>query len=344
MDDAVLAVLTDLAGNVLTDAWIPLHDHATDAVLGRCVIAINALLDSASICRTRLIGVGVCMPGTVEWSTGICRRSPYLGWRDVPVAQLLGDQLGVPVSVDNDVNALAVAASLFGSREHARNFAVITLGRGVGSALVHDHVVYRGGRGGAGELGHMISEPDGRACECGKNGCLEAYVSENAVLGRAEQLGIGGNPATINALLTLARDGDSVATQLYDDLTKRLSVSIANLINLVDPELVLLSGDAGYLTDRFVATLRPQVLAQTFDGSASSVRIELDDRRSEPHHLAPRRRRTRHRTPDQAGRPLVAAERLGPGLPLAEAPTPLAASLREQRTRVPRYPVTPHAS
>jgi predicted NBD/HSP70 family sugar kinase len=279
MDDAVLAVLTDLAGNIVTDAWIPLHDHATDAVLGRCVTAINALLDSASICRTRLIGLGVCMPGTVEWSTGTCRRSPYLGWHDVPVAQLLGNQLGVPVSVDNDVNALATAESLFGCRRGARNFAVITLGRGVGSALVYDHAIYRGGCGGAGELGHMISEPDGRPCECGKTGCLEAYVSETALLRRAEELGIGGKPATINALLTLARDGDSLATQLYEDLTKRLSISIANLINLVDPELVLLSGDAGYLTDRFVAALRPRVFAHTFDGIESKVRIEIDDRR-----------------------------------------------------------------
>jgi predicted NBD/HSP70 family sugar kinase len=281
MDDSVLAVLTDLAGNVVTDAWIPLHDHATDAVLGRCVTAINALLDSSSICRTSLIGLGVCLPGTVEWSTGICRRSPYLGWHDVPVAQLLGNQLGVPVSVDNDVNALATAESLFGCRRGARNFAVITLGRGVGSALVYDHAVYRGGRGGAGELGHMICEPGGRPCECGKTGCLEAYVGETALLRRADELGIGGKPPTINALLTLARDGDNLATQLYDELSARLSVSIANLINLVDPELVLLSGDAGYLTDRFVAELRPRVLAHIFNGIASSVRIEIDVRRSD---------------------------------------------------------------
>lgn len=281
MDDAILAVLVDLKGNVIADGRVPLRGHSIGAVLGRAETAVENLRANAGVTRDRLAGVGLCMPGTIDWRSGVCKLSPYFGWRDVRVADLLTERLGVPVSVDNDVNALAVAESLFGRGRRLRDFAVVTLGRGVGAGLVQNGSVYRGFSGGAGEFGHLVSEVGGRACECGKSGCLEAYVGEQALVQRIHELGGKHRSLDVRAFLASAHDGDQPAARLYADLTERLGVAIANLVNLLNPELVLLGGEAAYLSEQFLADLQPAVTANTFGGLAESVRLHLDDWRND---------------------------------------------------------------
>ena len=205
MDDAILAVLVDLKGTVVAESRTPLTAHGIDAVLDRATAAVNDLLTGAGASRDRLGGIGLCMPGSIDWRAGVCKLSPFFGWVEVPVAELLHARTGVPVSVDNDVNALAVAESLFGPSRQVRDFAVVTLGRGVGAGLVQAGRVYRGSRGGAGEFGHTVSEVGGLPCECGKSGCVEAYVGEHALLARLRA--IGGTLASVEipAFLSLAR-------------------------------------------------------------------------------------------------------------------------------------------
>lgn len=281
MDDAILAVLVDLKGGVVAESRTSLRAHGTKAVIGRATGAVEALLARAGVERDRLGGVGLCMPGAIDWRSGVCTLSPYFGWRDVHVADLLSEQLGVPVSVDNDVNALAVAESLFGRGRWVRDFAVVTLGRGVGAGLVYNGSVYRGSSGGAGEFGHLVSEVGGRRCECGKSGCLEAYVGENALLQRVHEIGGRYSSLSIEQFLDSAHDGDPAAAQIYAELTQRLGVAIANLINLLNPELVLLGGEATYLTERFVADVHPHVVANTFGGLADTVRLDVEDWRAD---------------------------------------------------------------
>jgi predicted NBD/HSP70 family sugar kinase len=237
---------------------------------------VDDLLAAAGTTRGRLGGIGLCMPGSIDWRAGVCKLSPFYGWVDVPVAELLHARTGVPVSVDNDVNALAVAESLFGPSRQMRDFAVVTLGRGVGAGLVQGGRVYRGSRGGAGEFGHTVSEVGGLRCECGKAGCLEAYVGEHALLARLRA--IGGAFATIDVptFLALARAGDRDAAAVYADLTERLGVAIANMINLFDPELVVLGGEAAFLDPQFVADVRPHIDTHTFGGLGDAFELRLD--------------------------------------------------------------------
>jgi predicted NBD/HSP70 family sugar kinase len=280
MDEAILAVLVDLKGNVVADGRAVLASHDTTVVLDQAVQAIEELLARAGN-RDRLAGVGLCMPGAIDWRNGVCQWSPFFGWHDVPVAALLTGRLGVPVSVDNDVNALAVAESLFGRGRRVRDFAVITVGRGVGAGLVYNGAVYRGSSGGAGEFGHMVSERGGRLCECGKSGCLEAYVGEHALMNRVRELGGRYRELDLAGFLARAGDGDQAAADIYAEVTQRLGVAIANLINLLNPELVVLGGEAAFLSGRFLADLRPQVDAHTFVGLAGSFELALDDWRTD---------------------------------------------------------------
>jgi predicted NBD/HSP70 family sugar kinase len=281
MDDAILAVLVDMKGTVLTDGRVALRSHDAKTVMRRSAKAIDDLLAKISASRDRLAGVGLCMPGTIDWESGVCRLSPFFGWRDLHVAELLHDLVGVPVAVDNDVNALAVAESLFGRGRRARDFAVITLGRGVGAGLVYGGSVYRGYHGGAGEFGHQVSELDGRPCECGKLGCLEAYVGERAVLGRVHELGRRYAGLEVEAFLADARNGERALRGIYDDATRRLGAAIANLVNLVDPQFIVLGGEAAFLDEQFIDDVRPHVAQHTFGGPSANFDIHLDEWRTD---------------------------------------------------------------
>jgi predicted NBD/HSP70 family sugar kinase len=281
MDDAILVVLVDLKGSVVADRRFTLRGQTVGSVLERAAKAVETLLSSADMCRERLAGIGLCMPGAVDWRTGICRLSPFFGWRDVRVADLLRERVGVPVSVDNNVNALAAAESLFGRGRRERDFAVITVGRGVGGGFVHDGVVYRGYSGGAGEFGHQVSELGGRRCECGKDGCLEAYIGDHGLLQRVHELGGRYTRLDLDGFLELARVGERQAERLYADVVGRLGVAIANLVNLLSPRLVILGGESSLVSERFLADLREPIAAQVFGGLSGSFALEIDDWRSD---------------------------------------------------------------
>jgi predicted NBD/HSP70 family sugar kinase len=282
MDDAILAVLVDLKGTVIAHSRTALRSHDPKLVLARAAKAIERLLDGVGVAHDRLAGVGLCMPGTIDWETGVCQLAPFFNWHDVHVSELLHDLTGVPVAVDNDVNALAVAESLFGRGRTVRDFAVITLGRGVGAGLVTGGRVYRGASGGAGEFGHVVSELGGRGCECGKAGCLEAYVGEQALLGRLREEGKRYADVDIDAFLDLVAAQDRVAAPIHTEALTRLGAAIANLVNLLNPELIVLGGESAMLTEEFVTALRPKIDEHTFGGLTGSFDIQLDEWRSDP--------------------------------------------------------------
>lgn len=282
MDDAILAVLVDLKGTVVANGRTALRSHDPKVVLARAAKAIERLLDGIGAAHDRLAGVGLCLPGTIDWQTGVCQLAPFFNWHDVHVGELLHDLTGVPVAVDNDVNALAVAESLFGRGRTARDFAVITLGRGVGAGLVTGGRVYRGASGGAGEFGHVVSELGGRRCECGKAGCLEAYVGEQALLGRIHEQGRRYADVDIDAFLTLVAADDRIAAPIHAEAITRLGAAIANLVNLLNPELVVLGGESAMLTEEFVTALRPKIDEHTFSGLTGSFDVQLDEWRSDP--------------------------------------------------------------
>ncbi len=142
-----------------------------------------------------MLGIGIGLSGLIDSARGTCRFSHLLDWADVPIADPLWRRLRLPVWVDNDVNTLAVAEKWSGEGVSARNFVTLSVGRGIGIGVVIDRALYRGALGAAGEFGHMIVDPEGPVCECGRAGCLEALVGEAALIGR---------PATCSAATSAA--------------------------------------------------------------------------------------------------------------------------------------------
>lgn len=272
------AVLTDLGTRVLANRDEPLADTRPETVAAAVSRAAARLLADAGVPRSRLVGVGVGMPGVIDPSRGVAVHSPMLGWREVPIERVLEDALGCPVHADNDVNAFAAAERLFGHGRSAAHLAVVTVGRGIGAGLVLNGVTYRGRDGGAGELGHTVVEPGGRPCECGKRGCLEAYASEPAILERALEahpdLGEGG-PLTVERLLAAAAGHDG-AREVLRDAGRRVGIALANLVNLVNPELIVVGGEGVRLGPAFLDPMRQALSEHAFDGLGVGLPVIVD--------------------------------------------------------------------
>lgn len=221
-----------------------------------------------------LLGVGLGVSGVFDAQTGYL-DSPILGWRQVPLARDLEQALGLPVVVDNDVNTLAIAERLYGRGHDTDNFLTVTIGRGVGLGIVAGGDIYRGFRGGAGEFGHICVEEDGQLCTCGKRGCLETVVGDPALLAAARARGIVGPRQGIKKLQELAAAGDLQARQIYHHAGSTLGRAVADLVNVLSPQLVLVSGEGTQawpqLAESFEAAYRANLFAPL-----GHVQVEVD--------------------------------------------------------------------
>lgn len=277
MESRLIAVLTDLSTQVIEQESITLEHHDPEYIADRADEVSRDLLERAHSSRDRLIGLGLGLAGVIDALSGVCLSSPYLGWRSVPIADLIRERLGASVWIDNDVNAFAAAERLFGHGKRAQNFAVVTVGRGIGSGLVLGGELYRGRDGGAGEFGHTLSEPGGRVCECGNRGCLEAYASEPALVERYNQGRSKKNAVRdVHGFLERADRGDEVARDLLEDAGRRVGRNLANLVNLLNPELIVVGGEGVRLGEAFFTPMRRAMREHAFNGLAENLPVFID--------------------------------------------------------------------
>ena len=191
----------------------------------------------------RLLGIGVGVPGSVDSQGNGVVDAPQLGWQQVPLGSTLRREFALPVLVENNVNALAVAERLYGVGRQFQNFLVVTIGTGVGAGIVVDGVVLRGNAGSAGEIGHIPVTEDGPLCACGNRGCLETFIGEAALVREARDQGVIGERSGMSALRSAADAGDPGATAIFSRAGHRLGRALAGIIHTLDPEIVIVLGE-----------------------------------------------------------------------------------------------------
>jgi predicted NBD/HSP70 family sugar kinase len=254
--DHLVGVRVDLDGEVLEQFDAPLDVTAAGAV-----DRIGDLLETwiAPSSGSRLLGLGLGVPGVIDADRGLV-SAPIIGWEQLPLAQLLQDRLGVPVLVDNDVNTLAVSERLYGRGREVDNFLTVTIGRGIGLGIIAGGDIYRGFGGGAGEFGHITAREDGPLCTCGKHGCLEMFVGDPALVSEAQRRKLLAASAGIDDLRELADAGDTAARDVYGEAAALLGRSVADLVNILSPQLVLISGEGTqgwpHMSEDFERSLR----------------------------------------------------------------------------------------
>jgi predicted NBD/HSP70 family sugar kinase len=189
------------------------------------------------------------------------------------LAEPLHQRLQLPVWVDNDVNTLAVAEKWAGEAQAVRDFLTLSVGRGVGLGIVIDRSLYRGAHGGSGEFGHMIVDPSGPRCECGRFGCLESFVGEAALRRRVSEH--KGHDVSRDELLLLIEMNDPSALEVLEGAGRRIGLAIANVITLLNPEMLVICGEGTAFGPSFINPIVSAVREQTFADVGRLVDIRI---------------------------------------------------------------------
>ncbi|WP_328833513.1 MULTISPECIES: ROK family transcriptional regulator [unclassified Streptomyces] len=265
--DEIIAVLADLCCRLRVARHVPLTDHDPKAVLASIADLAQELRIEADELGIRVLGLGLAVSGDVDRGEGVVRYSPFLDWRDVPLAELAAMTTGLPVTVDNDVRALTVAEQWFGAGAGLTDFAVVTVGAGIGCGLVVHGQVVAGAHGVAGEIGHVVVDPVGPLCHCGNRGCVEAIAGDAAILTRVREV-TGVHVADTAEALALAHRGDAGAREVYARAGEAIGRGIATVVNLFGPERVIISGEGLAAYDLFAEQIRDSFTAAAFGSAA----------------------------------------------------------------------------
>jgi len=281
-DTFVRIELFDLTLHLLGAAVysLALVDSRPEQVVQYIHQGIHAVLDEKGVAQENVIGVGIGVGGLVEQGSV---SLPGWGWRSVPLATLLEEGLHIPIFLENAAKAMAQAESLFGAGQGYEDIAVLLVGTGIGAGIIADDSLYHGASNSAGEWGHTTIELDGRSCRCGSHGCLEAYAGAPGMIERLREVAPESSllqshdqESTISALVAAARDGNQAAIQVLKDTAHYLGAGIANLINLFNPQCIVLGGWAGLEIGEYILPeLRRFVARYALKQPFSATKIEL---------------------------------------------------------------------
>ena len=261
-----------------------LAEQGAEGVLSRIMKLARASMAAAR--GKEIAGLGIGSPGPLDTTTGVVLLTPNLGWVNFPLRDRVAGALGMPATLDNDANCAIFGEWWRGAARGASHVVGLTIGTGVGGGIVLAGRVYRGKSDIAGEIGHMTIDLNGRRCKCGNYGCLEAYASGPAIAARAiEGIEAGadsslpryvnGDLARITAQIVYeaAHDGDGYALEVVHDTAKFLGAGVANVVNIFNPEVVVICGGVTLAGDKLFLPLRSEVKRRAFKPAVEACRI-----------------------------------------------------------------------
>jgi predicted NBD/HSP70 family sugar kinase len=275
----------DLNMHVLDIENVTLHpqDHDPSVAATETARAIRRLEARFVAQGKAVLGVGIGVPGMVEHRPGDARvHAPNIGWRDVALEALLREGTKGPFFIENGAKALGQAEMWLGAGRGSRHTFVALWGTGVGAAIFTDGSLYRGATSSAGEWGHTCIVAGGNKCRCGSSGCLEAYIGAESLLGEWRRRdpsavpGFDADDEEWGRRLVEASSSSTAATETLDEAAHHFGIAVANVANLLNPELILISGWLGLaLGPTILESIREVVREQALDYTASGARIEL---------------------------------------------------------------------
>ena len=283
----IKAGVVDEKGAILAKASCPtLPERGYEAVI-RDMASLAIQVDSGhDIGEIKAIGVG--LPGIMDPRSGRIPFCTNLGWHDVPLVEEMAKYVDVPVFVDNDATVAGLAESVAGVSAGCENSVFVTLGTGVGGGVVLGGKVFSGSHGVATEIGHMITVVDGEPCTCGNKGCFERYASATALIREGRKLcqakpdnwlekAVNGDLSAINAkhVIDLAKAGDPDCAAIFDRYVYHLAIGLVNIINLYDPEVIVLGGGVSHAGQFLLDAVREKLPSMVFYKDMPYARVEL---------------------------------------------------------------------
>ena len=273
-----------------------LRTRATEAQRGADVVvadiarlvdeAVGETLEATGGSRSDVLGIGIGCPGPLDLEAGVVVATPNLGWKSYPIRDRISEAVGLPATLDNDANCATYGEWWRGAGRGCASLVGVTLGTGIGGGIILDGRLVHGASGSAGEIGHTTIDFNGRRCACGNYGCLEAYASGPNIAARAREgleAGYGsvlvelvkGDLSQITALTVYEALllGDAYAQEVMVETAKLLGAGIANLVNILNPEMIVIVGGVTRAGDHLLGPLRAEVRRRAFDWAVRSCRI-----------------------------------------------------------------------
>lgn len=281
-------VLSDRQGNIMEKTRRLTHaERGPDLIIEDIVDMAKHVMRQCSVSSGQVIGVGVACGGPLDSKAGVILGPPNLpGWMNVPLRDRLETLLGIPTVVENDANAGALAEYMFGAGRNVRNMVYMTMGTGIGGGIIADGRLISGANGNAGEVGHMVILPNGPLCACGRRGCLESLASGPAIARRVQEAlthysehlmidMVNGDRSKLSAetLLEAVREKDELAIELLNETAYYMGLGIGNLVNVLNPELVVLGTIAVKAGDLLMTPIRRTVKEVAMSVPGSVVRV-----------------------------------------------------------------------
>jgi glucokinase len=284
----IASALVDESGQILA------HDRretraadGQDAVVGRIQESARAVIEAGELEPSSIGGIGIGAPGPIDMAAGLVVAPPNLpGWDRVPLKKKLESELAITTYLENDANAAALGEHRFGAGRGVDHMVYVVVGTGVGGGLILDGHLYHGASGMAGEIGHMTIDPEGPICPCGRRGCLEALVSGPSIAREARNRIAQGVPTLISELAEgeesritaklvaqAAERGDETAEQVLAQAMHYLGLGMANLVHMLNPELIVIGGGVANLGERMFGPVRRLIEELAFPEAAEAVRV-----------------------------------------------------------------------
>lgn len=262
-------------------------EGVVDRIVGLVQSVILDTIDQTNATHRDFIGIGVGAPGPLDRERGIVVIAPNLGWKNFPLRDRIHDRLNLPTTLDNDANCATFGEWWHGAARGGRDVVGLTIGTGIGGGLILNGTLFHGASDGAGEVGHTTIDLNGRHCKCGNYGCLEAYASAPAIATRAREVlvreeGESSIPSMVNGdfdaitaqiVYDAAKEGDPVANEIVRDTARYLGVGVANLLNIFNPDIVVIAGGVTAAGDALFVPLRAEVRRRAFRPAVQAARI-----------------------------------------------------------------------
>lgn len=263
-----------------------LASEGADKVLERIVWLINHMITELNINKKDVVGVGIASPGPLNSVEGIIIETPNLPFNNFPLKSTVEKETGIKVFIENDANAAALGEFLYGAGKGAVNLIYVTVSTGIGGGIIIDKKLYSGKTGNAGEIGHTTVEPNGPRCNCGNYGCLEVMSSGTAIARIAkERLADNEKSNKEKSLLSTfenitsrevfecALKGDKLALEVVDYTLNYLGIGLANLINIFDPEMIIIGGGVSKVGDMLFDRIKKIAVERSFKVMSDTVKI-----------------------------------------------------------------------
>ncbi len=283
----ILTAIAGKDGDILARRKLPTEaNKGQNKIIANIKETIKGVLEETGKIEKDITRIGVGSPGPLSVKKGIIYENSNLPWKNVPIVKLLEEEVGIRVVLENDANAAALGEKCFGTGQGVDNLLYITISTGIGGGIIIDGKIYHGASDGAGEIGHMTVHPDGPLCGCGNHGCFETLASgtaiaemgRNAVVRSRAQVLKGlcqGDLNKIDAALVAqaAYQGDQDAVRIFENAGSYLGIGIANLINLFNPEMIILGGGVMKAEDLFIECMYKTLEERALTASREELEI-----------------------------------------------------------------------